>query len=347
MSARRLHLLERRRRLAWRCAWAATRSSSPSSAAPAWTSGASRLSPMRIPKFFDLRADPFERGEESFKYNDWFIGEHLPPVPGAAAAGEVAGELQGVPAARKCGELQHRPGGREVDAEGLKAAPAGGRANRPETAPIHLAGNASHSEGIAAHPLRREHRTSLRYPPRVVGYRIHGRAGCVSVVWLGRVSGGVVSRIEESRRQFLRWATWKNAGGTVEQDPEAAEIDDLIAGMPAPLKQTLLEVYLRGGGRSERAGRPGFPENMIARRLGQADRLLQDQLSVKRALRRRDADAARMALRLQAMGRAKSGEPVANGMAIAEDGAHRNRVQQGDGHREQHAEHGGEAATDD
>jgi arylsulfatase len=31
------------------------------------------LSLMRIPKFFDLRADPFERGEESFKYNDWFI----------------------------------------------------------------------------------------------------------------------------------------------------------------------------------------------------------------------------------------------------------------------------------
>jgi arylsulfatase len=31
------------------------------------------LSPMRIPKFFDLRADPFERGEESFKYNAWFV----------------------------------------------------------------------------------------------------------------------------------------------------------------------------------------------------------------------------------------------------------------------------------
>jgi hypothetical protein len=31
------------------------------------------LSVLRIPKFFDLRADPFERGEESFKYNDWFV----------------------------------------------------------------------------------------------------------------------------------------------------------------------------------------------------------------------------------------------------------------------------------
>ena len=35
------------------------------------------LSDMRIPKMFDLRSDPFERGEESFKYNDWFV-EHVP-----------------------------------------------------------------------------------------------------------------------------------------------------------------------------------------------------------------------------------------------------------------------------
>ena len=32
---------------------------------------------LRIPRIFDLRADPFERGEESFKYNDWFV-EHVP-----------------------------------------------------------------------------------------------------------------------------------------------------------------------------------------------------------------------------------------------------------------------------
>ncbi|MBO9517622.1 MAG: arylsulfatase [Porphyrobacter sp.] len=28
---------------------------------------------MRIPKFYDLRADPFERGEESISYNKWFL----------------------------------------------------------------------------------------------------------------------------------------------------------------------------------------------------------------------------------------------------------------------------------
>ncbi|KRG67715.1 arylsulfatase [Stenotrophomonas terrae] len=35
------------------------------------------LRPMRIPKFFDLRSDPFERGEESFKYNDWFVEQNF------------------------------------------------------------------------------------------------------------------------------------------------------------------------------------------------------------------------------------------------------------------------------
>jgi hypothetical protein len=133
-----------------------------------------------------------------------------------------------------------------------------------------------------------------------------------------------VARIEESRRHFLQWAVWRNVGGTVEQDPQAAEIDELIAGMPAPLKQTLAEVYLQGGARSEPAG-PICRQNVMVRRLGQADRLLRDQLSVSRARRLRDAEAAGMALRIQAMVRAKSGEPViATGVAIAEDGAHRN-----------------------
>ncbi len=35
------------------------------------------LSPMRIPKFFDLRSDPFERGEESFKYDQWFLEQNF------------------------------------------------------------------------------------------------------------------------------------------------------------------------------------------------------------------------------------------------------------------------------
>jgi arylsulfatase len=39
---------------------------------------------LRIPKIFDLRADPFERGEESFKFDDWFV-EHVPLQYGAQA----------------------------------------------------------------------------------------------------------------------------------------------------------------------------------------------------------------------------------------------------------------------
>jgi arylsulfatase A-like enzyme len=35
------------------------------------------MSQMGIPKFFDLRADPFESGEESFKFNDWFLEQNF------------------------------------------------------------------------------------------------------------------------------------------------------------------------------------------------------------------------------------------------------------------------------
>ncbi len=35
------------------------------------------LSPVRLPKIFDLRADPFERGEESFKYVDWMVQQNF------------------------------------------------------------------------------------------------------------------------------------------------------------------------------------------------------------------------------------------------------------------------------
>jgi arylsulfatase len=35
------------------------------------------LSAMRVPKFFDLRADPFERGEDGVGYNSWFF-EQVP-----------------------------------------------------------------------------------------------------------------------------------------------------------------------------------------------------------------------------------------------------------------------------
>jgi arylsulfatase len=35
------------------------------------------LAEMRIPKYFDLRADPFERGEDGIKYNDWMLQQNF------------------------------------------------------------------------------------------------------------------------------------------------------------------------------------------------------------------------------------------------------------------------------
>ena len=118
VAARRLPLLERRRRLMamrmGRCkvVFAEQRSTG----LDVWREP---LSPMRIPKFFDLRADPFERGEESFKYNDWF-GSTSPPVPAPPLLAKWLESFKEFPPRARAGELQHRPGDREVDAEGLK-----------------------------------------------------------------------------------------------------------------------------------------------------------------------------------------------------------------------------------
>ena len=162
-----------------------------------------------------------------------------------------------------------------ADVDGLRATNAhigalrtgryGRRFVMRDVAPHGICGSRSatapHFGGLAPHIAFREHPleppklpqggTGLRHPrPSAARKSLTGNSA-----WT-EMSEGVVSRNEESRRQFLRWAMWKKAGGTVEQDPQAAEIDDLIAGMPAPLRQTLVEVYLQGGGRSERAG-PG------------------------------------------------------------------------------------------
>ena len=77
------------------------------------------LKQMRIPKLFDLRSDPFEAGEDSIRYNDWFV-EHVPyPVRRAGGRAPVARELQRVPTATKGGELHGRSDRRETDAARL------------------------------------------------------------------------------------------------------------------------------------------------------------------------------------------------------------------------------------
>jgi arylsulfatase len=42
------------------------------------------LSPLRTPQIYDLRADPFERGHESFRFVDWQV-QHLFALYGAQA----------------------------------------------------------------------------------------------------------------------------------------------------------------------------------------------------------------------------------------------------------------------
>ena len=71
------------------------------------------FTPLRVPKLFNLRTDPYERADTtSNTYWDWFI-EGLPGPGGPVRCGRVPRDLRGVPAAPEGGELHHRPGARE------------------------------------------------------------------------------------------------------------------------------------------------------------------------------------------------------------------------------------------
>ena len=63
---------------------------------------------LRVPKLFNLRADPFERGDESILYNKWMADRAFVQVPTQALAAQVARELQGVPGSSEARELQSR-----------------------------------------------------------------------------------------------------------------------------------------------------------------------------------------------------------------------------------------------
>ena len=52
---------------------------------------------LRIPKLFNLRADPFERGEESTLFRQMVRGSGVLASSDAGAGGAVAEQLQGVP----------------------------------------------------------------------------------------------------------------------------------------------------------------------------------------------------------------------------------------------------------
>jgi len=61
---------------------------------------------LRIPKLFNLRSDPFERGDESILYNRWMAERAFVQIPMQGARHSMAAELQGVSNSSEARELQ-------------------------------------------------------------------------------------------------------------------------------------------------------------------------------------------------------------------------------------------------
>ena len=55
---------------------------------------------LRLPKLFNLRADPFERGDESILYNKWMADRAFVQVPMQALAANWLTSFQEFPAGR-------------------------------------------------------------------------------------------------------------------------------------------------------------------------------------------------------------------------------------------------------
>ena len=76
------------------------------------------FTPLRLPKLFDLRADPYERADiTSNTYYDWLISQPYLIFAAQAVTGKFLDDVQGLPAPPAGRELQHRPGGGEDEAE--------------------------------------------------------------------------------------------------------------------------------------------------------------------------------------------------------------------------------------
>jgi arylsulfatase len=70
-----------------------------------WMQGFNKL---RVPKIFNLRADPFERGDSSFPYNDWMVRRAFINFFGSGSGGQLAQKLPTIPDSPETGELQSR-----------------------------------------------------------------------------------------------------------------------------------------------------------------------------------------------------------------------------------------------
>ena len=66
--------------------------------------------PLRVPKLFNLRRDPFERADEnSNTYWDWVIEPRLPDDSGAGVCGASDQVVKGVPTQAEAGIVQSGP----------------------------------------------------------------------------------------------------------------------------------------------------------------------------------------------------------------------------------------------
>ena len=79
-------------------------------------SGRSRSLPLRVPKMFDLRADPYRAGRHHVEHLLRLAVERaFLLVRRRPSSGKFLADLQGVPAAAEAGELQRRPGDGEAE----------------------------------------------------------------------------------------------------------------------------------------------------------------------------------------------------------------------------------------
>ena len=74
------------------------------------------LVPLRAPKLFNLRSDPFERAEhEAGGYDSWFVEHMFVLVPAQSIVAEQLKTYKEIPAAPEAGQLFRRPGDGTAD----------------------------------------------------------------------------------------------------------------------------------------------------------------------------------------------------------------------------------------
>ena len=71
--------------------------------------------PLRVPKLFNLRTDPFERADiTSNTYYDWLMHNVYLTLAASSVVTEFLEDVQGIPAAPEGSELHDRPGNGEA-----------------------------------------------------------------------------------------------------------------------------------------------------------------------------------------------------------------------------------------